>query len=86
MIETREINLAVAFPAMPTIDILMVRNVLIYFDAAKKQDILTRMRKVLSHDGILILGGAETTLGVDVGFDRCTADNKAAWYRRKDAK
>ena len=86
MIETREINLAVAFPAMPAIDILMVRNVLIYFDAAKKQDIMTRMRKVLSQDGILILGGAETTLGVDVGFDRCTADNKAAWYRRKDAK
>ncbi len=86
MIETREINLAVPFPAMPAIDILLVRNVLIYFDTAKKQDIMVRMRNILSQDGVLILGGAETTLGVDAGFDRCTNDNKAAWYRRKDAK
>ncbi|MEP6860400.1 MAG: protein-glutamate O-methyltransferase CheR [Deltaproteobacteria bacterium] len=80
MIETREINLAGPFPALPPIDILLVRNVLIYFDAAKKQDIMIRMRKVLAQDGVLMLGGAETALGVDAGFDRCTADNKAAWY------
>jgi chemotaxis protein methyltransferase CheR len=80
MVETREINLAVSFPALPAIDILLVRNVLIYFDAATKQDIMIRMRKVLAQDGVLMLGGAETALGVDAGFDRCTADNKAAWY------
>lgn len=84
MIETREINLAAPFPAMPAIDILLVRNVLIYFDVPTKQDILTRMRKALSQDGVLILGGAETTLGVDAGFERCTSENKAAWYRRKE--
>jgi hypothetical protein len=44
------------------------------------------MRRVMSPNGILMLGGAETTLGVDVEFERCTADNKAAWYRRKDAR
>ena len=80
MIETREINLAMPFPALPAIDILLVRNVLIYFDAPTKQEIMTRMRKVLARDGILMLGGAETALGVDAGFDRCTADNKAVWY------
>ena len=80
MLETREINLAVPFPALPSIDILLVRNVLIYFDVAKKQDIMTRMRKVLAQDGVLMLGGAETVLGVDAGFERFTADNKAAWY------
>jgi chemotaxis protein methyltransferase CheR len=86
MIETREINLAAPFPTLPPIDILMVRNVLIYFDMPRKQDILHRMRKVMSPGGVLVLGGAETTLGVEVELERCTADNKAAWYRRKDAR
>lgn len=81
MIEAKEINLANTLPTMPPVDILLVRNVLIYFDLPTKQDILTRMRRALSTDGVLILGGAETTLGVDVGFERCTADNKAAWYK-----
>lgn len=80
MIETREINLAMPFPALPTIDIVLLRNVLIYFDAAKKQDIMTRVKKVLAQDGVLMLGGAETAIGVDAGFERCSADNKAAWY------
>lgn len=88
MIETKEINLALPFPMMPPVDILLVRNVLIYFDMDCKRDILTRMRKALSPDGVLILGGAETTLGIDVGLERCTADNKAVWYQptRKETR
>jgi chemotaxis protein methyltransferase CheR len=86
MIDLREINLASPFPSLPAIDILLVRNVLIYFEPARKQDILARMRWTLGSDGVLILGGAETTLGVDVELERCTADNKATWYRRKGAR
>jgi chemotaxis protein methyltransferase CheR len=81
MVETREVNLANPFPSLPPIDVLMVRNVLIYFDAASKQDILNRMRRTLSTDGVVMLGGAETTLGIDVGLERCTSESKAAWYR-----
>jgi chemotaxis protein methyltransferase CheR len=83
MIEVREINLATTFPPLPPIDVLLVRNVLIYFDLETKRDILTRMRRALSPDGAVILGGAETTLGIDVDLERCTADNKAAWYQPK---
>lgn len=86
MVEPCEINLAAKFPALPPIDILLVRNVLIYFDAATKQDILTRMSGVLAPDGVLLLGGAETTLGVDVELERCTSEHKATWYRRKEPK
>lgn len=82
MIETKEINLATAFPPLPPIDILMVRNVLIYFDAAAKTDIMNRMRRVLSPHGVLVLGAAETTLGIEVDLDRCSAD-KASYYRPK---
>jgi chemotaxis protein methyltransferase CheR len=86
MLELREINLTAPFPSLPPVDILLVRNVLIYFDATRKQDILARMRWTLASDGVLILGGTEATLGVDVELERCTADNKAAWYRRKGAR
>lgn len=81
MVETREVNLATTFPALPPVDVLMVRNVLIYFDLATKQDILNRMRRTLGSEGVVMLGGAETTLGLDVGLERVSPDGKAAWYR-----
>jgi chemotaxis protein methyltransferase CheR len=80
MLDVREINLATAFPALPQIDVLLVRNVLIYFDAPTKQNILERMRSTLAPDGVLVLGGSETTLGVDVAFKRCTSEARATWY------
>jgi chemotaxis protein methyltransferase CheR len=88
MLDLREINLAMSFPPLPPIDVLLVRNVLIYFDLETKRDILSRMRRALSSDGAVMLGGAETTLGIDVDLERCTADNKAVWYQpnRKDPR
>jgi hypothetical protein len=51
-------------------DVVFLRNVLIYFDLATRRDILARLRRVLRPDGVLFLGGAETTLGVDNHFER----------------
>jgi chemotaxis protein methyltransferase CheR len=79
MLEIRELNLATPF-ALPPIDIAIVRNVLIYFDTATKLDILTRVRRVLAARGVLLLGAAENTLGLDAGFERCTAE-RAIYYR-----
>ncbi len=49
-------------------DIIFCRNVLIYFDEETKTDILERLRKQLSDDGFLILGGAETVLNITKEF------------------
>jgi chemotaxis protein methyltransferase CheR len=69
-IDFREINLANPWPNMPRMDIVMMRNVLIYFDVETKKNILGKVRQLLKPDGYLFLGAAETTLNLDEAFER----------------
>ena len=82
MVKTRLLNLAVPFPPIGTFDVVFLRNVLIYFDAATKRAVLQRVRQVLRPDGYLFLGGAETTLGIDDAFDRVVLDRATAYRLR----
>ena len=70
MAQFRIINLSERWPTMPAMDLVMMRNVLIYFDVEMKKDILGRIRKLLRPDGYLFLGAAETTLNLDENFER----------------
>lgn len=70
MITFHELNLIKPFPGCWRFDLVLMRNVLIYFDLATKQDILKRVRSALHGDGYLLLGAAETTLNVDSNFKR----------------
>jgi len=45
-------------------DIIMCRNVLIYFSAELKKDILTRLHAALNPGGYLILGASESLNGL----------------------
>lgn len=49
-------------------DVILCRNVLIYFDNETKTRILDRMARILRPDGVLILGGSESTLGISERF------------------
>jgi chemotaxis protein methyltransferase CheR len=69
-VEFREINLARAWPALPRMDLVLLRNVMIYFDVPTKKDILGRLSRVLQPDGYLLLGGAETTFNLDDSYRR----------------
>ena len=53
---------------MGQFDIIFCRNVLIYFDEKTKGGILGKMDKQLDKDGFLLLGGAETVLGITDKF------------------
>ncbi len=70
MIEYKQLNLAASWPSLPKMDLVFLRNVLIYFDVAMKKEILKKIRGVLEPDGYLFLGGAETTLNLDDQFQR----------------
>lgn len=50
-------------------DIVLLRNVLIYFPLTKKQRILSRMREVVKDDGYLLLGQSETVSMIDNAFE-----------------
>lgn len=60
MVEFRELNLASErWPLLPDFDLVLLRNVLIYFDDRTRQGVLGRVAGTLRHDGFLVLGGAE---------------------------
>lgn len=68
MVSYRAFNLLDPFAALGAFDVIFCRNVLIYFDTATKQNILDRMSALLAPDGYLLLGAAETVLGVTTAF------------------
>ena len=76
----RELNLIEPWGALPPMDVVFMRNVLIYFDVETKKAILANARKVLPPWGYLVLGGAETTITLGDTFEREQFD-KAGCYR-----
>ncbi len=70
MVTVKHLNLAQPFPPLPTFDIVFLRNVLIYFDADTKRRILAQVRNVTTPGGVLFLGAAETTIGIDDVWER----------------
>lgn len=71
-VQFRRHNLLDAAPAGP-FDLVFLRNVLIYFDLPTKRAVLDRVARALRPGGLLVLGAAETTLGVHDGFERVEA-------------
>jgi chemotaxis protein methyltransferase CheR len=66
-----KLNLVKPWPSMMgPFDLVMLRNVMIYFDVPTKTQILNRVHSVLRPDGALFLGSAETTMGIHDGFER----------------
>ncbi|WP_149203330.1 CheR family methyltransferase [Actinotalea subterranea] len=73
-------NLLDAPPPGGPFDVVFLRNVLIYFDLATKRDVLRRVQQVLRPGGYLLLGAAETTIGIDEGWER-VAVGRGSVYR-----
>ena len=84
-LDAKVMNLAKPWPPLPPIDVLFLRNVLIYFDLEAKTQILNRVAKVLAPDGILFLGGSETTLNISNEYER-RGNSETSYYVLKKAK
>ena len=64
----KQLNLLNPFGHLGTFDVVFCRNVLIYFDQETKKDVLDRLSGVTATDGYLVLGGAETVVGLTDAF------------------
>jgi chemotaxis protein methyltransferase CheR len=64
MVQFRPINLLNDFKPLGTFDLVFCRNVLIYFDQETKTRVLERIARQMAPDGTLVLGAAETVVGL----------------------
>ena len=65
----RELNLMSSYGLLGKFDVIFCRNVLIYFSAELKREILEKMAGVLKPDGYLFLGGSESTANYTDRFE-----------------
>ena len=68
MVKFLPLNLLNDFAHLGRFDLVLCRNVLIYFDQATKIGVLERIAGVTERDGFLVLGGAETVVGLTDRF------------------
>ena len=68
MVQHRQLNLLQDFTHLGMFDVIFCRNVLIYFDQETKASIFGRLAKLVEPDGYLLLGAAETVVGLTDAF------------------
>jgi chemotaxis protein methyltransferase CheR len=68
MVQHRQLNLLHDFSQLGVFDVIFCRNVLIYFDQDTKINIFNRLAKVTDPEGFLVLGAAETVVGLTDAF------------------
>jgi chemotaxis protein methyltransferase CheR len=80
MVRFERHNLNDAWPSMPPFDLVLMRNVMIYFETEAKRRVLAKMHQQLAPHGYLLLGASETTYSLSDDFIR-EPDGRTAWYR-----
>ena len=68
MVQHRQLNLLQDFSYLGMFDVIFCRNVLIYFDQDTKAVIFERLAKVVEGDGFMVLGAAESVVGISDAF------------------
>jgi len=82
-IDFKQMNLAGPWMAFPTMDVVFLRNVMIYFDIETKKQILANIRKILDPNGYLFLGGSETTINLDDQYERVAISGTSCYRVKK---
>jgi chemotaxis protein methyltransferase CheR len=68
-VQYRQQNILDDLAHLGTFDIIYCRNLLIYFDEETKKSVLRKLHQRLAPDGYLVLGAAETVIGLSSDFD-----------------
>ncbi|MCA9782586.1 MAG: protein-glutamate O-methyltransferase CheR [Calditrichaeota bacterium] len=70
MVQFRLMNLIQPWSLQGPMDLIMIRNVLIYFDLETKRAILAKVKKLMGPHSVLILGSSESVLSIDRDFEQ----------------
>ncbi len=73
MVRFSQQNLLEPLAGLGSMDVVFCRNVLIYFDVATKAKVLGAIRSIMRPDGYLVLGAAETLMGITESFGKVEA-------------
>ncbi|EMI56784.1 CheR family methyltransferase [Rhodopirellula sallentina] len=81
MVRFDSVNLIENWPlTLANVDVVFLRNVLIYFTPDTKRQILAKVRQRIKDDGCLFLGGSENTMNLTNEFERVQVD-RTVYYR-----
>jgi len=84
MVQHRQLNLLHDFSQLGVFDVIFCRNVLIYFDQDTKINVFGRLARTMEPDGFLVLGAAETVVGLTDVFK--PFPDKRGLYRPSGAR
>jgi len=80
MVRFSHLNLVEPWPSLPPLDVILMRNVLLYFSSGTRRTIMQSVVKALRPGGYMFVGGGETSLALDRTFEPVRI-GKAVCYR-----
>lgn len=81
LVQFRQFNLMKSPEMLGPFDLILCRNVLIYFDDATRRKVCRGLHTALSDGGWLVLGSAESLYGIDHRFETIVS-GRSILYRR----
>jgi len=82
MVRFETIDLRQSMRSLGPFDLVFCKNVMIYFDDETKRKIVKELHSTLQPGGWLLLGGAETAVGIEERFDRQSVGNVTVYVAR----
>lgn len=82
----REHNLLGNWGSLGSYDVVFIRNVLIYQSVENKKLIIDQVMNHLSPDGFLVMGAAESLIGISDEFEQRSHEGALFYQKRKAAK
>jgi chemotaxis protein methyltransferase CheR len=79
-----QLNFVGPWPVLPRFDLVLCRNVLIYFDIDVRARIVRKIRDTIAPGGYLVFGSSETSIGDVDGFSRVVFGRTTVY--RKEAR
>ena len=79
MIHFESLNLVKDWPIMPEFDLILIRNVLIYFNAQTKANIFNKLRMQLADEGGCLLLGSSESILYDQSF-KVQQEDRVSYY------